>query len=96
MVKLEFEVDPSISKIPFENYHLAEYMKERFLTIDVFDAKSMFFYGFCKIPLFELLRQGNPVKVIAKECEVFNPHNNQYNGQLHVVLSNSGSVPREN
>jgi len=57
--------------------HLAEYLKEKYLTIDVFDAASRFFYGSCKIPLFEIMRQniqGGTV-VRAKECEIFNPHN---------------------
>jgi len=70
--------------------HLAEYLKEKYLTIDVFDAQSRFFYGSCKIPLFEIMRQniqGGKV-VRAKECEIFNPHNSQYNGYLQVILSN--------
>lgn len=51
-----FNIDPSDSKIVDEHVKLANYLKERFLTIDIFDVKTKFFYGSCKIPLFEILR----------------------------------------
>ena len=51
-----FSIDPSESKIINEHVKLANYLKERFLTIDIFDVKTKFFYGSCKIPLFEILR----------------------------------------
>ena len=57
-IEVAFDIDPSESKIVNEHIKLAEYLKERFLTIDIFDVKTKFFYGSCKIPLFELLRQG--------------------------------------
>jgi len=55
-IEVTFDIDPSESKIMNEHIKLAEYLKERFLTIDIFDVKTKFFYGSCKIPLFELLR----------------------------------------
>jgi hypothetical protein len=73
MVSLTFEVDPSKTKIETEHVNLAEYLYDRFLTIDVFDADSLFLYGTCKIPLFELLRQGKTSAIKAKECEMANP-----------------------
>jgi hypothetical protein len=51
-----FDIDPSESRIINQHVKLAEYLKERFLTIDIFDVKTKFFYGSCKIPLFEILR----------------------------------------
>jgi len=38
MVKVTFDVDPSVSKIKNETSKLAKYLKERYLTIDIFDA----------------------------------------------------------
>ena len=58
LIQVHFEIDGSISKIENENLKFAKYLKERFLTIDIFDAKTRFYFGSCKIPLFELLRQG--------------------------------------
>ena len=75
MVSITFDIDPSQSRIADENMRLVKYLKERYLTIDIFDAQSKFFFGSCKIPLFELLRQGKPQVVRAKECEIFNPEN---------------------
>jgi hypothetical protein len=56
LISAEFTVDPSVSKIWNEQVRLAEYMRERFLVVDIFDGDSLFLYGSCKIPLFELLR----------------------------------------
>ena len=36
---------------------LANYLKDRFLTIEIFDADSRFHFATAKVPLFELLRQ---------------------------------------
>lgn len=56
LLSVAFSVDPSISRVKDENIRLASYLYDRFLTVDVFDADSLFLYGTCKIPMFELLR----------------------------------------
>jgi len=33
--------------------------------------------------------------VRAKECEIFNPENSQYNGFLQIIISNMGRTPSE-
>jgi hypothetical protein len=58
IIKVTFDVDPSLSKIADEHLNLAKYLKERYMTVDIFDAQSRFYFGSCKIPLFELCRQG--------------------------------------
>lgn len=95
MVQINFEVDPSKSKIKDEHMNLANYLKERYLTIDIFDAQSRFYYGACKIPLFEILRQGKSQVVRAKECEIFNPETSEYKGHLQIIMSNQGKVMTE-
>jgi len=35
-----FNIDPSISKMPDEHIKLCEYLKDRYLTIDIFDAEN--------------------------------------------------------
>ena len=56
LLSVAFSVDPSISRVKDENMRLANYLYDRFLTVDVFNAESLFLYGTCKIPMFELLR----------------------------------------
>lgn len=86
-------IDESRSMIKDENRKFAQYLLDRYFTIDVFDAQSMFFFGSCKIPLYELLRQGKNYMVRAKECEIFNPDTNKYRGYLNVVLCNKAKDP---
>ena len=68
--------------MPKEHLALASYLYERFLTVDVFDGDSLFLYGTCKIPLFELLRQGRGTVVRAKECEMCDPDTGDFKGAL--------------
>ena len=46
-----FDVDPSISDVPEENLHLARYLKDRVLTIDVWNGDSLMHFGTCKVPM---------------------------------------------
>jgi hypothetical protein len=57
-------------------------MRERFLTVDIFDGDSLFLYGSCKIPLYELLRQQKPNVVKAKECEMCDPVTGDHRGAI--------------
>jgi hypothetical protein len=57
-------------------------LRERFLTVDIFDGDSLFLYGSCKIPLFEILRQGRGSVVRAKECEMCDPQTGDFKGAL--------------
>ena len=93
MLAVTFQIDPSISKIKDEHLRLGGYLYDRFLTVDVFDAESLFLYGTCKIPLFELLRQGRGSVVRAKECEMCNPDSGDFNGAVQLIMSNVGHVP---
>jgi hypothetical protein len=82
LLSVSFEIDPSLSKIKDENIKCAEYLKERFLTVDVFDGDSLFLYGTCKIPLYELMRQGRGNVIRAKECEMCDPETGDFKGAL--------------
>jgi hypothetical protein len=57
LMSITFEIDPSLSFIKDENIYLANYLKDKFLSIDVYDADTRFQFASCKLPLFELLRQ---------------------------------------
>ena len=77
-----FSVDPSASGIDDQHVMFAKYLKDRYLTVDIFDGVSQFYFGSCKIPLYDLLRQGKQMVVRPKECEIFNPENSKYLGFL--------------
>ena len=93
MLAVTFSVDPSLSKIKDEHTRLAGYLYDRFLPVDVFDAESLVLYGTCKIPLFELLRQGRSSVVRAKECEMCDPDSGEFRGALQLIMSNVGHQP---
>lgn len=90
MLSVTFSVDPSLSHIKDEDMRLAGYLYDRFLTVDVFDADSLFLYGTCKIPLFELLRQGRGSVVRAKECEMCDPESGDFRGAIQLIMTNVG------
>ncbi len=87
-----FEIDPSISRVKDENLEVARYLKERFVTIDIFDGDSLFLYGTCKVPLFELMRQGRSSVVRAKECEMCDPESGEFRGSIQMIMSNQGKI----
>jgi hypothetical protein len=82
LLSVTFEIDPSLSRIKDEHLKLSQYLYERFLTVDIFDGDSLFLYGTCKIPLFELLRQGRGTVVRAKECEMCDPETGDFRGAI--------------
>lgn len=93
LLAVTFSIDPSMSRVPEEHGRLAEYLYDRFLTVDVFDAESLFLYGTCKVPLFELLRQGAGSVVRAKECEMCDPESGDFRGAVQLIMTNVGSTP---
>jgi hypothetical protein len=56
-LQVVYEVDPSTSLIKDENLALVQFMRDRLVTIELFDADSRFHFATCKLPLYELLRQ---------------------------------------
>jgi|LauGreDrversion4_2_1035121.scaffolds.fasta_scaffold52128_4 hypothetical protein len=93
LLSVTFSIDPTLSHIKDEHVRLSSYLYDRFLTVDVFDAESLFLYGTCKIPLFELLRQGRGSVVRAKECEMCDPDSGEFRGAIQMIMSNVGHQP---
>jgi hypothetical protein len=92
LLSIIFEIDPSISRVKDENIEIAKYLKERYVNIDIFDGDSLFLYGTCKVPLFELLRQGRSSVVRAKECEMCDPESGEFRGSIQLIMSNQGKI----
>ena len=82
MCSVEFEVDPSVSRMWDEHVRLAQYLKERFLTIDVYDSNSRFLWATTKIPMYELMRQGRPFVQRCKEVELCAPDSTEFRGSI--------------
>ena len=57
LVSVSFEIDPSVSMVKDENMALAHYLRDHYLSVELYDADSKFHYASCKLPLSELLRQ---------------------------------------
>jgi len=85
-----FDVDPSMSRVADEHLFLAKYLKERVLTIDVWNGDSRMHFGTCKVPLNRVLRQGEPSVVNACEFDVCDPDFGGYVGGLQLLISNEG------
>lgn len=90
-----YEIDPSTSLIADENMHLANYLQDHYLSVEVYDADSRFHYASCKIPLFELLRQQKSQVIRAKECEMCAPDTADYKGSIQIIISNLGRAPQK-
>jgi hypothetical protein len=66
-----FDIDPSLDLRDDdecesdEHMQLARYLKERVLTIDIWNGDSLMHFGTCKVPLNALMRQGEASKVVA-------------------------------
>ena len=91
---MTFEVDPSISKIENEHVKLAQYMKDRYLSLDIYDSDSRFNFGVCKIPLYELMRQQNTkgYVLVTKECEVYATGTAGSRGIITLLMRNKGLI----
>lgn len=52
-----FDIDPTLNpSFPDENLHLASYLKNRILSIDIWNGDSLMHFGTCRVPLYTLLR----------------------------------------
>ena len=65
-----FDIDPSLKEGLEDNdvddhMQLAKYLKERVMTIDLWNGDSLMHFGTCKIPLYAFMRQGEVSKVVA-------------------------------
>lgn len=94
--KVTYHIDPSKDQIEDQHVRFAQYLKDRYLNIDVYDTEKGFYFGTCRIPLFELMRQRSETSGDKpKECEIFNPNTSQYVGYLDLILRNDGQQATE-
>jgi hypothetical protein len=52
VAQVSFDIDPSMSLMADENLRLAKYLRDRYLTIDMYNSETRFLYATTKIPLF--------------------------------------------
>ncbi len=95
MLSVQFDIDPSVSKIQDEHMKLASYMRDSILTIDIYDADSQFIFATAKLPMFELLRQKMSNVVRAKEIEAAAPDSADFRASIQVIMSNMGRQYKE-
>jgi hypothetical protein len=89
-----FDVDSSLNSDTNEgeddHMHFARYLKERILTVDLWNGDSLMHFGTCKIPLSSLMRQGEPCKVVAQEYDISEPEFGAQVGGLQLLVTNDG------
>ena len=91
-----FDIDPSLNpgndedEDIDEHMLLAKYLKERILTIDLWNGESLMHFGTCKVPLSSLMRQGEPSKIVAQEYDICEPDYGLCVGGLQLLLTNEG------
>ena len=66
------------------------FMRNSVLTVDCWDADSQVNYGFARVPLCKLLRQGEPSRVLAQEIDILEPNQNGWVGSLQMLIANEG------
>jgi hypothetical protein len=94
-VSSSFDFDPSqhaIDEKTMKNQHesFCRYLDERAMTIDIWDGDSLMLFGQVRIPLYLLMRQGDPIKVVGQEFEVIESETSQKIGALQLVMTNQG------
>jgi hypothetical protein len=57
-------------------------MKNCYLNVDIYDAESRFIYATCKLPMFDLLRQGKESVWKAKEAECCATDSTDFRGSI--------------
>ena len=90
-----YEIDPS-QRIK-EQERFAEYLLEKCLCVEIWDAESLHYVGMVQIPLRDWLRQGRQIVQLGREYPVFDPSSRDSKGGLSVELTNQGRsvVPLE-
>ena len=88
-----YKVDPTISLIKDEHIELAKYMRERVMSIEVFDADSLMHLGSAKVPLYKVLRQGRLVAAKGLDCEVCESQHGTIVGTLQLLITNQSCEP---
>ena len=85
-----FEVNPLVTGDVKEHEKFAKYLKEQVLSIDVHNGEDQTCYGSTRVPLYRLLRQGQPSNVQTVQLELYEPKMNMWVGQLKLLITNSG------
>jgi hypothetical protein len=84
-----FDIDPSLHHDD-DHMTFARYLKERVLTIDLWNGDSLMHFGTCKVPLHAFLRQGEQSKVTAQEYEIAENEYGLAVGGLQILVANEG------
>ena len=94
MLSVTFKVDPSETLIKDQHFALAQYLRDRYLNVDIYDSDSHFLYGTIKLPLYELLRQQSPLVKRVKEADVGAPDSPEVRGAFAIIMQNQGETER--
>lgn len=87
-MKISIDLDPSSD--PYIDYkNFINYLLNKQLFVEVYDAEKLFLIGFLKIPLKDLLRQGKSSIHHTKEYEIYNDKFT-VKGSVQVLIKSIG------
>jgi nephrocystin-4 len=69
-------------------------LRDKSLTVDIWDADSKGIFGSIKISLRDLLRQGKPGVVLPKQFQIIDPAFDRDKGHLQILLKNVGILSK--
>lgn len=85
-----------VADLELEQHRIfCKYLSERVLTIDIWNGDSLMHFGTCRIPLYLLMRQGEPSKVIGQEFDIIESEFAERVGGLQLVVTNHGRTQRK-
>ena len=98
-LSFNFDVDssmnPDVEDDNQEHMNLARYLKDRILTVDLWNGESLMHFGTCKVPMAAFMRQSAPSKVVAQEYDICEPEYGQNVGSLQLLVTNQGrQIPK--
>ena len=68
-------------------------MRDRVMTIEIFDADSLMHLGSAKVPLYKALRQGKLVVAKGLDCEICESQHGNIVGTLQMLITNQSCEP---
>jgi len=87
-MKVEITYDPSDE--PYMDFKdFIEYLLNKHMFVEVYDAEKLMYLGYCKIPLRELLRQGRQSVFQTKEFEIYDEQDIT-KGAIQILLKSNG------
>ncbi|CAD8074841.1 unnamed protein product [Paramecium primaurelia] len=82
----KFEIEPSSIGYPKAYKYFCEYLFNKCITIEIWDFDSMMIFGTIRLPLRQLLRQGQDASVVMRKADIIDKEFKKIKGELQVLI----------